>query len=83
MHEHIIVCKGDIHYMEKQQQHKPMKKHIPAQQIKLPPKPPKPEKVEEPPDAPLPPLPDLPKNLDYEKIYEAVEKAIGKVFRKS
>ena len=55
MHEHIIVCNGEIEHM---------KKHIKPPQIVRPPKPVKPEKVEEPEDAPLPPLPELPKNID-------------------
>jgi hypothetical protein len=59
-----------------------MKKHIPPQQMKLPPKPVKPEKAKEPPDAPTPQLPDLPKNVDWDKVQEVVEKEVGKYIKK-
>jgi len=55
MHEHIIVCNGEINNMKKHQI-PPIPKENP--------RPPKAKKPKDAPDAPLPPLPELPKNID-------------------
>jgi len=61
-------------------------KNIRKHQIPSPPaptpKPTKPTRVPEPSEPKEPKLPDIPKSIDYDKVYEAVEKAVGKIFRK-
>ena len=74
MHEHIIVCKGNIHYMKKHQ--------LPSTPAQIP-KPTKPTKLPEPVEPKDPKLPDIPKSIEVMKQkLDELEKGIGNYLKK-